>query len=176
MKLAVIGLDTSHATKFAELLQSPNAAPDLKATGMRATTCLRFMTPFTDEGVLSERTSELESWGVTVTESYDEAVADVDAILIEINDPALHLEYFEKCAELGKPIFLDKPFAGLVRSKSVAKPFVVDMSKAYAGLLRHVVGFFTRNEQPVSIEDSREVMRLLEAADKSLTGGAAVAL
>ena len=38
-------------------------------------------------------------------------MADCDAIFIEINDPSLHLEYFRKCAALGKPIFLDKPFA-----------------------------------------------------------------
>ena len=31
--------------------------------------------------------------------------------MLEINDPAFHLPYFEKCAELGKPIFLDKPYA-----------------------------------------------------------------
>ena len=60
-----------------------------------------------------------------VTEDFDTAVADCDAIMIEINDPAKHLEYFEKCAGLGKPIFLDKPFAdtldNAVRIMQIAK-------------------------------------------------------
>jgi predicted dehydrogenase len=33
-------------------------------------------------------------------------------ILLEINDPALHLDYFRRVAGLGKPIYIDKPLAG----------------------------------------------------------------
>jgi predicted dehydrogenase len=35
----------------------------------------------------------------------------VDGIFLEINDPALHWEYFRMAAEAGKPIFIDKPLA-----------------------------------------------------------------
>lgn len=43
--------------------------------------------------------------------SFEETVKDIDAVMIELNDPTLHLEYFKKCAELNLPIYLDKPLA-----------------------------------------------------------------
>ena len=109
IKVAIIGLDTSHSVALPKLMQDP--AAENKVTGLRAVTCLRFPTPFQSEKGQDDRQAYLESIGVKVTRDFDEAVADCDAIMLEINDPAFHLEYFEKCAKLGKPIFLDKPFA-----------------------------------------------------------------
>ncbi|MBQ4330002.1 MAG: Gfo/Idh/MocA family oxidoreductase [Lentisphaeria bacterium] len=111
IKIAIIGLDTSHATAFPQLMQDPATPAEQRIDRLKAVTCLRFETPFQGKEGLDKRQAYLESIGVKVTENFDEAVADCDAILIEINDPSLHLEYFEKCAPLGKPIFLDKPFA-----------------------------------------------------------------
>ncbi len=291
LKLAIIGLDTSHAVHFPERLQSPETPEAQRVSGMRAITCLKFPTPFTSDEVLAERTQKLESWGVTVTERFDEAIADVDAVLIEINDPAYHLEYFEKCAELGKPIFLDKPFAdtaanaeriieiaekkgirfftasslrfvseledacsavgdatlatvygplgkaaagssivwygvhafemleramgvgaakvtavtdpkgvvavveykdgrrgvveltegdyhygGLVRSKDLTKPYIVDMGNAYSGLLKQIVSFLRDGAAPVPIEESLEIMRLLDATERSVQNGSPTTL
>lgn len=110
-KVAVIGLDTSHSIAFTELMQSPDCPPDKRVAGLRAVSCLSFSTPFQNEEGLDARQKTLESWGVKVTTDFDEAVADCDAVMLEINDPAYHLEYFEQCADLGKPIFLDKPMA-----------------------------------------------------------------
>jgi predicted dehydrogenase len=36
--------------------------------------------------------------------------------MLEINDPAIHVEYFEKAAKLGLPIFLDKPLADTMKN------------------------------------------------------------
>lgn len=111
IKVAIIGLDTSHSIEFPQRMQDPACAPDQRVPGMRAVTCLRFETPFQDKKGLDERQSQLESWGVRVTTRFDEAVSDCDAIMLEINDGAYHLEYFKKAAALGKPVFLDKPLA-----------------------------------------------------------------
>ncbi len=111
LNVAIIGLDTSHSVEFPRRMQAPDCQPQMRVEGLRAKTCLSFLTPFTNEKVLKERREQLEAWGVLVTEDFDEAVADCDVIMIEINDPALHLEYFTKCAALRKPIFLDKPLA-----------------------------------------------------------------
>lgn len=110
-KVAIIGLDTSHAVAFPELMQDPKTPGSLRIAGLRAVSCLRFETPFQNKAGLDKRQNYLESIGVPVTENFDEAVTDCDAVLLEINDPSLHLEYFRKCAKLGKPVFLDKPFA-----------------------------------------------------------------
>ena len=116
IKTAVIGLDTSHATQFPKFIQDPAMDPEYRVGGMTVTRALRFETPFQKKEGLDKRQSYLESIGVKVTEDFDEAVADCDAIFLEINDPSLHLEYFRKCAELGKPVFLDKPFADTVEN------------------------------------------------------------
>ena len=111
LKVAIIGLDTSHSIEFTRRMQAPDCPEEAKVHGMKVVTCLRFITPFTDVDILDKRQQQLEEWGVKVTESFEEAVSDCDAIMMEVNDPAYHVEYFKKCAELNKPIFLDKPLA-----------------------------------------------------------------
>ena len=110
-KVAIIGLDTSHSVALPKLMQDPATPAEQKIEGLQATRALRFPSAFQSEAGQDDRQAYLESIGVKVTTDFDEAVADCDAIMLEINDPALHLEYFEKCATLGKPVFLDKPFA-----------------------------------------------------------------
>jgi predicted dehydrogenase len=112
IKLGIIGLDTSHSVEFPKRMQAPDCPEADRVAGLRAVTCLRFETPFQNKAGLDQRQKQLEAWGVKVTESFDEAAAGCDAYLMEINDPAFHLDYFRKLAGLGKPIFLDKPLAG----------------------------------------------------------------
>lgn len=111
LKVAIIGLDTSHAVEFPRLMQDESVPSGHRVSGMMATRCLRFETPFQGRSGLDQRQAVLEKIGVEVTEDFDYAVGDCDAILLEINDPSLHWEYFSRCAGLGKPVFLDKPFA-----------------------------------------------------------------
>ena len=111
IRVAVIGLDTSHSVELPRRMQAPDCPEESRVEGLRAVTCMRFETPFTNRQVLDERQQQLEAWGVRVTEDFNDAVSDCDAIMIEINDPAYHLEYFKKCMKCNKPIFLDKPLA-----------------------------------------------------------------
>ena len=111
IKAAVIGLDTSHSVEFPRYCMDPAVDAKWKCDDIVVTSCLRFETPFQGKAGLDERQKVLEGLGIKVTENFEEAVADCDAVLIEINDPSLHWEYFQKCADLGKKIFLDKPFA-----------------------------------------------------------------
>ena len=140
IKVAIIGLDTSHSVEFPKLMQAPDCPEELKVEGVRAISCLRFRTRFTSPEILDQRQRELEKWGVEVTMTFEKAVADCDAIMIEINDPAYHLEYFTKCADLGKPIFLDKPMADNIKNGRA----IYDLAKAKglrvfsASSLRHV--------------------------------------
>lgn len=111
IRIGMVGLDTSHSVAFTKCLQAPDVAADQKVDGARVVSCMRFETPFQDKNGLDTRQKQMEEWGVTVTEDFEEAVAECEAIMLEINDPAYHLEYFRKCVPLGKPIFLDKPMA-----------------------------------------------------------------
>ncbi len=116
IRVGIIGLDTSHTIEFARRMQAPDCAPDQKVGGLRAVSCLRFETPFQDEEGLNQRQATLENWGIKVTTDFDEAVQNCDALMLEINDPAYHLDYFSCCAGLGKPIFLDKPLADNIKN------------------------------------------------------------
>lgn len=113
-RVALIGLDTSHSIEFSKLMNASDCPAELHVDGLQAVSCMRFATPFQSEENIDKRQAQLEGWGVKVTRDFDEAVADCDAIMVEINDPAYHLEYFKKVAALGKPVFLDKPLAGSV--------------------------------------------------------------
>lgn len=286
LKVSLIGLDTSHTVEFARRVHAPDCSPADRVEGMHVTSCLRFSTPFQSEEGLNDRQKQLESWGIKVVTDFDEAVADCDAILLEINDPAYHLEYFKKCAELGKPIFVDKPLAdniangklmvkiaqeknlrmfsssslrfssqledacaavpdaqfastygplgdapagssviwygvhafemlqramglgatgvfarrdnagvvavveyaggrrgvveltdeayfygGCLRDAEKGVPFVVDSSTIYSAQMRQVLEFLKGGDSPVAIEDTLEVMAMLDAADRSTVSG-----
>jgi hypothetical protein len=106
-KVAMIGLDTSHTNEFTKLIQGNES----KINGLKVVTAFRFPSPFQPEEGQDKRQAELEELGVAVKPTVEDAVKDVDAIFIELNDPEPHLEYFKKVAHLGLPIFLDKPLA-----------------------------------------------------------------
>jgi len=110
-KLALIGLDTSHALEFARRIQAPNYPRQTPLTGFQVTRCLRFVTPFQNADGLDKRQRQLEAWNIAVTDDWTTAVADCDGLLVTINDATLHYPYFQRSLELQKPIFLDKPLA-----------------------------------------------------------------
>ena len=140
IRVAIIGMDTSHAVQLPKLMQDPES--EYHISGFRATRAMRFETPFQNKEGLDEREAYLRSIGVEVTEDFEYAIGDCDAIMLEINDPSLHLEYFEKVAALGKPIFLDKPFADTIANTRK----IVEIGKKYntryftASSLRYTVG------------------------------------
>jgi len=111
LKVAVIGLDTSHSIEFARRMQAPDCPRNQRVSGLQAVSCLRFETPYQNKEGLDKRQKQLEQWGIKVTENIDEALEGCDAIMLEINDGNFHLEYFRKVCGLGKPVFLDKPLA-----------------------------------------------------------------
>ena len=288
LQVSIIGLDTSHAIELPRLMQAPDCPKDQAVEGLRAVRCLRFETPFQNSEGLDQRQRQLEQWGVQVTESFDEAVRECDALMLEINDPAHHLDYFQRCAALGKPLFLDKPLAdtfrngelilqaakkhgarffsasslrfvpqlqeacrkiphpsactvygplgkapagssivwygvhafemlqramgngarsvvttkddngavvtvsyadkrrgvveltegawiygGTLRTDKEAVSFFVDMSRAYTDLLSRIAAFFQGGEPPVALDATREIMAMLDAAERSLLSGKA---
>jgi predicted dehydrogenase len=114
IKVAMIGLDTSHCVELPRRLHSPDLPANEKIDGMKIVAVNRFETPFQGKEGLDKRQAQLEEWGIKVTEDFEETIADCDAIMMEINDPSYHLDYFSRIAALGKPIFLDKPLAGCI--------------------------------------------------------------
>lgn len=112
-KLAMIGLDSSHSVEFARLMQG-DAPEAMRVNGMRAVSAVRFPSAFQAEEGQNARQAQLEAWGVSVGTDFDAAVKGVDGILLEVNDPTLHVEWFERAVKTGLPIFIDKPLADTV--------------------------------------------------------------
>lgn len=134
IKVAVIGLDTSHSIEFPRLMQAPDCPKDQKVPGLKAIACLRFATPFQNKAGLDQRQKQLEAWGVKVTTDFDEAVERADAFMLEINDGNYHLDYFKKVAALGKPVFLDKPLAGaLADGRAIVKLAQKHKTRVWSG-------------------------------------------
>ncbi len=133
IKVAIIGLDTSHSVEFPKLMLDKKVEEAYRVPGLLPTRALRFDTPFQSKAGLDERQAYLESLGMMVTEDFDTAVADCDAVLLEINDASFHLPYFRKCVDLGKPVFLDKPFADTLENSRIIRDLAA----------QHNVPFFT---------------------------------
>jgi predicted dehydrogenase len=111
LKIGIIGMDTSHTVAFTTLLQGTGTPPEQKIEGMRIVHAMRFPSPFQDEKGQNERQAQMEALGVVMKSTVAELAQGMDALFLEINDPALHLSFFRQVAGLGLPIFMDKPLA-----------------------------------------------------------------
>lgn len=109
IRAGIVGLDTSHSIEFTRRLQAPDCPADQKVEGMKVVNCLRFPSPFQSEPDQDKRQNQMEAWGVKMVGSMDELLKAADIILLEINEPGFHRDYFQKVADAGKPVFLDKP-------------------------------------------------------------------
>ncbi|MDZ4199256.1 MAG: Gfo/Idh/MocA family oxidoreductase [Kiritimatiellia bacterium] len=118
IKIGIIGMDSSHTPEFVRLIQGE----EKKMEGFRVARAMRFPSPFQAEKGQDERQAKLEGWGVKTCATVAETVEGMDAVFVEINDPAQHLKYFEEVAGLGIPVFLDKPLAGsLAEGKKIVE-------------------------------------------------------
>ena len=111
LKIGIIGLDTSHTVAFTQLLQGNDTPPEQRLPGLRVAHAMRFPSPFQEEKGQNERQAQMEALGVVMKPSVAELAEGMDALFLEINDPAQHLPFFRQVAGLGLPIFLDKPLA-----------------------------------------------------------------
>ncbi|MBP1988429.1 Gfo/Idh/MocA family protein [Paenibacillus eucommiae] len=125
LKLGMIGLDTSHVSAFAAILndpQNPYHVPGGKIEiAYPGVPSPDFELSY---GRVDKYTSELkEQYGVTIVDSAEAVAEQSDAILIVSVDGRVHLDLLKKVAPFGKPVFVDKPFA--VSSKHAEEMFAI---------------------------------------------------
>ncbi len=113
LKIGMIGLDTSHATAFTELINNPTnkqhvpggkvmvafkgGSPDIESSASRV------------EGY----TKELQQkYGVKIVPTIEQLCREVDVVLLESVDGRPHLEQVRPVIAAHKPVFIDKPIAG----------------------------------------------------------------
>jgi hypothetical protein len=112
IKVGMIGLDTSHVTAFAKLLNDesdPNHIP-----GARVVAAFKGGSPDVESSRarIDRFTAELkDKWGVEIVGSIEELCKKVDAVLLESVDGRPHLSQVRPVLAAGKRVFIDKPFA-----------------------------------------------------------------
>jgi predicted dehydrogenase len=116
LRIGLIGLDTSHAPQFASILNNP--ADKAHLTGARVVCA--FPGGSADVEASASRvkgfTADVKNkFGVEIVDSIAEVVARSDAIMILSVDGRAHLPQAREVFASGKPVFIDKPFAGNLR-------------------------------------------------------------
>jgi predicted dehydrogenase len=141
IKIGMIGLDTSHVTAFAKLLNDksdPNHVP-----GARVVAAFKGGSPDVESSRarVDRFTAELkDKWGVEIVGSIEELCKKVDAALLESVDGRPHLNQVRPVFAAKKRVFIDKPFAAsyadareIVRlSRESGTPFFSSSSLRFA--------------------------------------------
>jgi predicted dehydrogenase len=116
LRLGMIGLDTSHVLRFAELLNDPSR-PD-HAPGARVVAAFKGGSPDMEQSAtrIERFTAEIrDKWKVELVGSIEELCRQVDAVLLMSVDGRVHLSQVKPVFAAKKPVFIDKPFAASFR-------------------------------------------------------------
>jgi predicted dehydrogenase len=116
IKIGLIGLDTSHAVAFTQLLNDPSR-PD-HVPGARVVAAFKQGSPEIEASAtrIDKFTAELrDTWKVELVDSIDELVRKVDAVMLESVDGRAHLAQARAVLAARKPLFVDKPFTASVK-------------------------------------------------------------
>lgn len=126
IRVGIIGLDTSHAVAFTEILNAKNNTADLADVRVVA----GFPGGSPDVPYSRDRvegyTAKLRDMGVEIVPSIEELLGRVDAVLLESVDGRPHLEQVRPVIAARKPVFVDKPFAGSLRDCCVIARLAAD--------------------------------------------------
>jgi len=113
LRAGIIGLDTSHAIAFTQLLNAADPRPEL--AGVRVVAAYPGGSPDipSSRDRVAGYTQDLrEKFGVAIAGSIDELLSQVDVVLLESVDGRPHREQARPVLRAHKPVFIDKPVAG----------------------------------------------------------------
>ena len=111
LKLAMIGLDTSHCSAFSELLNNESYPHYVEGGQIIAAYPGGSQAFSLSKNRVDQITSEMrDKFNIKIVHTIEAAAENVDGIFLESVDGRQHLEQFEKIARFGTPVFIDKPF------------------------------------------------------------------
>ena len=167
LKVGIIGLDTSHAVAFTQLLNDP-ADPN-HVPGAVVTVAYKGGSPGVAESAtrIERFTKEVtEKWHVRLVSSIPELCNQVDAVLLLSVDARQHLEQVRPVFAAKKRVFIDKPLAPNLKvaqeivqsSQEAGVPFFSASSQRYSkpivdlnhdGTIGRVNGALTFGPMPI---------------------------
>ncbi|KIL40383.1 oxidoreductase [Gordoniibacillus kamchatkensis] len=112
LKIGIIGLDTSHVSAFAKLLNDP--AQEYHVPGGRVAVAYPGGSPDFEMSwsrLPGFQKELVDSYGVSIVSSPEEVAEQCDAVLLLSVDGRVHMEQLRRIAPYRKPVFVDKPFA-----------------------------------------------------------------
>lgn len=121
-RVGIIGLDTSHSVAFTKELNNPAPNPDW--LGYRVVAAYPKGSHDIETSVkrIPGFTADVQKLGVSIVNSIEDLLQQVDCVLLETNDGRLHYEQAMQVFAAGKPVFIDKPLAGsLTDALSIAE-------------------------------------------------------
>jgi predicted amidohydrolase YtcJ len=116
LRIGLIGIDSSHAGTFTQLLNDPSR-PD-HVPGARVVVAFKGGSPDVEASAnrIEKFTAELrDTWKIEFVDSIDELLRRVDAVMINSVDGRVHLAQARKVLAAHKPLFIDKPMTASVR-------------------------------------------------------------
>ncbi len=112
IRVGIIGFDTSHVVEFTKRINHFDVSEDFWVEGARVVAGYPGEpTPAASQEVLDERTKTLRRYGVKIVDRPESLIGIVDAVMVEYNEGAKHLEASRPFMEAGLPVFIDKPLA-----------------------------------------------------------------
>ncbi|RPF54276.1 Gfo/Idh/MocA family protein [Aquisalibacillus elongatus] len=109
LKVGIIGVDTSHAIAFTQLLNDSKQVQGATVVSAYPGGSPDF--PLSINRVPKNQEKLSKEFGVEIRDSIQEVAEEADAILLESSDGRVHLEQFRQLVNYRKPVFIDKPLA-----------------------------------------------------------------
>jgi predicted dehydrogenase len=116
IRVGLVGLDTTHAGAFTQLLNDPTR-PD-HVPGARVVAAVKGGSPDIEASAtrVEKFTAEIRDvWKIELVDSIDELLGRVDAVIVTSNDGRVHLAQARPVLAARKPLFIDKPMTASVR-------------------------------------------------------------
>ena len=112
IRIGMVGFDTSHVVEFTKRINHFDVDEKFWVEGARIVAGYPGKpTPAASQEIINERTKILKGYGVEIVDKPEDLIGRVDAVMIEYNEGAKHLEASRPFMEAGLPVFIDKPLA-----------------------------------------------------------------
>jgi len=112
IRIGIVGFDTSHVVEFTKRINHFDVSEGFWVEGAKVVAGYPGEpTPAASQDVLDERTEILRRYGVEIVDQPESLIGLVDAVMVEYNEGAKHLEASRPFIEAGLPVFIDKPLA-----------------------------------------------------------------
>jgi len=111
IRAGIIGLDTSHAIAFTDIINDPKAEGVLAEVEVVAAYPNGVEDNPASWNRVGEYTEQMRKRGIRICDSIPELLQHVDVVLLETVDGRPHLEQAKPVIAAGKRMFIDKPMA-----------------------------------------------------------------